>query len=126
MIKGRDPDAYPIHATFRKQIKTIQADHEREALRIIRKVAKGNYKVTETRIETSPKGHTISRKVTTKAPVWQAAAWYLERRHKDEYGRESIDELHKKTPEELAAEIKAATDELWESVPVNGEEEATA
>lgn len=124
MIKGKDPDAYPIHNTFRKKVKEIEADAEREALRIIRKVARGNYKVFETRIETSPKGHTISRKTTTKAPVWQAAAWFLERRYKDEYGRDAMDELQKKTPEELAAEIKAAADTLFGSIPLedNGNE----
>ncbi len=116
MRNGEDPIKYPKHAQFRKRVKEIQADSEREALRIIRKVAKGNYKVTETSIETSPKGHTIKRVTKTKAPVWQAAAWYLERRLREHYGKDAI-EQDDKTPEEMAQEIKNAADALFESVP---------
>lgn len=116
MKKGEDPIKYPKHAIFRANIKEIQADSEREALRIIRKVAKGNYKVTETSIETSPKGHTIKRTTKTKAPVWQAAAWYLERRLREHYGREAS-EQDNRSPEEMAQEIKNAADALFESVP---------
>ncbi len=116
MQKGEDPINFPVHAAFRRRIKEIQADHEREALRIIRKVAKGNYKVTETSIETSPKGHTIKRVTKTKAPVWQAAAWYLERRLKEHYSKDAT-ETDERTPEEIAQQIKNAADALFESVP---------
>ena len=125
MKRGTDPDE-PIYRAFRQKVKQLQADKEREALYIINKVAKGGYKVTETKVSLGPKGQEIQRKTSTKAPTWQAAAWFLERRYKEEYGRDPIDPLSKKTPAEYAAEIKQAHDDLWGSVPLEPDEEQDA
>lgn len=116
MKKGTDPDL-PVYKAFRAKIKSFQAQHERDALSIISKVAKGGYKKTETRITMGPKGQEIQRKTSTMAPTWQAAAWFLERRYKEEYGKEPFDPLSKKTPVEIAAEIKQAADSMFDSVP---------
>ena len=122
MKKGLDPDN-PIYKAFRAKIKSFQAQHERDALRIISKVAEGGYKKTETRITMGPKGREVMRKVSEIAPTWQAAAWFLERRYKEEYGKEPFDPLSKKTPVEVAAEIKQAADSMFDSVPGEPEQE---
>ncbi len=114
----------PIYTAFRRKVKTLQAQHEKNSLAIIDKIARGGYKVTETKVTLDPKGQTISRKRSEALPKWQAAAWFLERRHKEDYGRDPIDPLSKKTPSEIAAEIKEAADDLFNSVPNAPEDDA--
>lgn len=118
MKRGKEVDQ-PIYATFRRKVKMLQVQHEREALEIINRVAKGGYKVTETKVtvDAITKKHAVTRKVQEALPRWQAAAWYLERRHREDYGRDVVDVLGKKTPAEIAAEIKEEADMIFASVP---------
>lgn len=118
--KGKDAESFPVHAAFLKKINRIQVGHEQEALRIIGSVARGPNVVSETKITTDFDG-TVSSVVTTKekGSVWQAAAWWLERRFPEDYGRSVSEEEHK-TPEEVAAAIHSAADMMFNSVPVSG------
>lgn len=102
----------PVHRRFRYKVKQIIAQNEQEALDIIRKAAAGGAKVVETKVVVGPKGTETTRAWKTAMPTWQAAAWYLERRHRDEYSRDSIPESAKKSIEEQASEVKEAFDAL--------------
>ena len=122
MKKGKDYQ-YPVHMRFRNAVMRIQAKLEIEKLNIIRDVAQGKYKIKKTRVKSSQNGNIeIVRIVKTKAPDWKAAAWFLERRFPDEYGRKkqlnnaAIPE--EKNPEKNVAQIKQALDVMFSSVPI--------
>ena len=123
MKKGKKYKNKPIYRAFRKRINRIRVAVERDSLNIIRGVAKGGSDITETKItlhDSKPKE--ITRIKKKSQPTWQAAAWYLERRHKEEYGR-FIDEQEKgRSVEESALEVKKAVDALFDSVPSKPEE----
>jgi len=60
--------------------------------------------------------------IKTKAPCWKAAAWYLERRYPERYARKkriNIDAVSEDSPEEKAAQLKAAYDLVMESIPTS-------
>ena len=87
MEKGKDKHN-PVHVRFRNQVKRIHAELEREKLNTIFKVAKGGNKHKEIRIKKYKSGRIVLMKtVKTTAPCWQAAAWFLERRFPDVYGK---------------------------------------
>jgi len=117
MRKGKDKNRR-IHCDFRKRIKSIQANIEREKLDIIHKAAEGGAPITETKITVGPKGREITKVKKRDKPNWQAAAWFLERRYKEDYGREIFDKKKDKDSEELAMEVKKAADALFRSVPL--------
>ena len=118
MQKGKDKNRR-IHYDFRKRVQSIQAGIEREKLDIIRRAAEGGEKVVETKITIGPKGKEITKTRKTLSPNWQAAAWFLERRYKEDYGREIFDKRGKdKDAEELAREVKEAADALFKSIPL--------
>ena len=118
--KGKD-DRYPVHQRFRKAILRIQVKLEKEKLDIIRKVAQGGYTVQEGRVQVSKKkGIEIEVKVKKMMPCWQAAAWFLERRYPELYGRKR--KLNSEDDEiEKAAQIKEAFDAMKKSVPTKPE-----
>lgn len=117
---GLDPDSNPVHASFRRNIQRLEIAHEREALDIIKKVAIGGDTITETKVVIAADGGVETTRVQKeKGPVWQAAAWWLERRRQDDYGRDRGGEDYK-TSEEVAAEIKQAADAMFDSVPLQG------
>jgi len=122
-------DTHPINSifvSFRKKVKTIEAEHEADALRRIELAAQGGYKVTETKVRVKSLGPIQEKEIIKVqkevSPVWQADAWYLERTKRATYGREAIDTSRERTPEEAAADIKAAADALFNSVPAEGGE----
>ena len=119
--KGLDPDEYPVHASFRRKIQRIQIGHERSALDIINRVAQGGEKITETKITMDGDMNIMetTRKVKHRASVWQAAAWWLERRLPDEYAQ-NRGELDTRSAEETALEIKRTADGMFDSVPLQG------
>lgn len=116
---GKDKKRYPVHAEFRRRIRKIQAQHEQDALDIIDMAARGGKKIIETKVVIGPKGKEVVRIKKYTPATWQAAAWYLERRHRNEYGRDHYgkDDPNKKSAEELAQEVKKIADRLFESVP---------
>lgn len=121
--RGQTKDR-PIYYEFRRRVKKIQTEHEREALDIIDKSARGGAKVVETKITIGPRGREVTRVRKYLAPAWQAAAWYLERRHRDDYGREGINKGMVGggvPPEEYAKQVKEAADKLFNSVPLGAD-----
>jgi len=119
MKRGKAYKGYKKYRAFRLRVNKIRDKLEKESIEIIRNAAKGGGDIVETKItlyDSRPKEITrIKKKI---APQWQAAAWWLERRRRDEYGRGNIDDsLNKKTVEEMALEIKNAADDLFNSVP---------
>ena len=116
MQKGKDK-RYPVHVRFRNHVNRIHARLELEKIDTIRKVARGGYELTQTSIRFYKSGRiTVQKTVKTTGPCWQAAAWFLERRFPENYGRkkQSVDDV---TPAERAVEIKAAFDALMASAP---------
>jgi len=121
MDKGKDK-RNPVHRRFRFQVKRAEAKAELEALDIIRKASIGGGKIKETKITVGGKNEGYSKTVKERGPVWQAAAWYLERKWKEDYGRDIPPQDTEKSAEERAQEIKQAADKLFESVPTEDEE----
>jgi len=124
MDKGlSDPNKFPVHACFVRKIKRIQAQHEKDALDVIRAAHEGKFVIKETRVSTGTKGTTMTRTTKTVHPNWGAAAWFLERRYKDYQINQAL-EQNLLTPQQKALEIKMALDALTETVPSspNGEE----
>jgi hypothetical protein len=121
MKKGRDEDS-GLFRNFRLKVKGIQADLEREALDVIRFAQQGGEEIKETKVEfeSGYKGNIkkVTKSTRSRPSVWQAAAWYLERRHRETYGREPINPETEKSAEEFAKEIKEAADAMFQTVPV--------
>ena len=117
MAQGKDPMAHPSHYIFRKRVKRIQAQIEQESLDIIRAAQKGGAKIVDTSISFGSKGTEIRRRTKTLAPSWGAAAWFLERRYRDHYGKDAVSE-QERTPEDFAQEIRQVAKELFDSVPL--------
>lgn len=122
MEKGKDPQHYPLHAKFRKRVHKAIAQSELEALNIIRKSARGGNKVVETSVSVGPKGQETKRVWKEQLPVWQAAAWFLERRFREEYSRDATSEEKQRSADEMAREVKAAAEALFDSVPIEPDE----
>lgn len=118
MKKGEDRKN-PIHRRFWFKVNQIVAQNEREALDIIRKASTGGSKVVETKVVVGARGTETTRTWKTALPVWQAAAWYLERRHKDEYSRDAKSDNDRKSVEEQANEVKEAFEALSGTIPAN-------
>lgn len=118
MAKGKDPETNPAHYIFRKKVKRIQAQIEQESLDIIRAAQKGGTKILDTSISFGPKGTEVKRRVKTLAPSWGAAAWFLERRHKEHYGKDPVGSEQERTPEDFAHEIRQVAKELFDSIPI--------
>ena len=117
---GEDP-RYKKFYNFRQKIKKIERRREIEALKAIRESAKGGFQKIKTKIQTGDRGNVITRTETTLSPQWQAAAWFLERKDKSNWGRDTIGES--KSAAELAADIQEAQLALFNSVPTNGEDD---
>jgi hypothetical protein len=116
MEKGKDK-RNPVHVRFRNHVIRIHAKLEMEKINTIRKVAQGGYELTETRIRYNKTGRiALMKTVKTTAPCWQAAAWFLERRFPEDYGKKK-QSLDNATPAERAVQIKAAFDAMMASVP---------
>ncbi len=115
--KGRERPGSKFHKFFLK-VKEIEAREEINNLALIRKAAQGGNKYNETKVVLSEqKGRELTTVTKTTLPTWTAAAWILERRFPEDYGRDRKDFLGDRTPDEVASEVKAALDALQGSVP---------
>jgi len=116
MDYGKDPTLTKYYH-FRQKIKKLEAKRQKEALEVIRACGNGGLTIRKTKIKNSEKGglETETQKIEL-APQWQAAAWYLERKDKTNWGRDSIGET--KTPNEIAQEVMEAQQALFSSVPL--------
>lgn len=113
---GEDP-RYEKFYKFRQKIKKIERRREIEALKIIRESAKGGFIKKKTKVQTGDKGTVITTTETTLSPQWQAAAWFLERKDKSNWGRDTMGES--KSVAELAAEIQEAQMAIYNSIPTD-------
>lgn len=77
--------AAPIYAEFAERIRRAEAQNEAAKLDILTRAGEGGIVLTERTI-TFKDGREVHEKVYSK-PEWQAAAWYLERKYPDRYGR---------------------------------------
>jgi hypothetical protein len=116
--RGRKEKRGKYH-NFRKNLKMITKSREYEALEVIRKCGTGMYTVIEKKIKTTGSGQLKQQEIEIKEkvilPQWQAHAWYLERLHKDIYGREAT--FDEATPEERARTINQLVSAMDLSVP---------
>lgn len=114
---GEDPRRNPKHAIFRRIVKSIEAEKEREALKVIELAQHGGQEITETKIHIGGKyGREITRTRKQLKPQWAAAAWWLEKTKAEDYGGDT-DGDSSQTPEEFAREIREAVQAMDDSVP---------
>ena len=93
LARGRRPDKYNVqYYYFRKKVRKIQAQLEKDSLDVIKKAAEGGTKVTNTVISFGRNGAEVKRSRKMAGPNWQAAAWFLERKYPESYGRRIIQE----------------------------------
>lgn len=106
-----NPDEEEYAALYEK-VRTARATAAARAMMNIRRVADGGIvtKVTTRRFRDSVTGEIVEETVEDRtSPDWRADAWYLERQHRDQYGKDAT----------VAVEITGLGD-----VPTGGEDQA--
>ncbi|MET8696823.1 hypothetical protein ABZV65_30285 [Streptomyces bauhiniae] len=86
-----DPDEEEYAALYEK-VRTARATAGARAMMNIRRVADGGIvtKVTTRQFRDSVTGEIVTETVEDRtAPDWRADAWYLERQHRDHYGKDA-------------------------------------
>ena len=122
MERGEGGD--PIYEGFRRRVNTIITGAEAEALKVVREAAAGGQYARELKIIIGGKrGREVTRVRKEVRPQWQAAAWFLERRHREDYGRVGVDGAGERDAMVVAQEIRGAVDNLYASVPLSGGED---
>ena len=111
---GKDA-RFKRYYNFRQKIKRIEKQRELEALEVIRLCGSGGITITKTRVKIGPRGQETEKTVSTLAPQWTAAAWFLERTARDVYSKDMA--VFTKTPQEYARDIQEASNALFDSVP---------
>ncbi|MGA5127755.1 hypothetical protein ACPCAG_31190 [Streptomyces pseudogriseolus] len=91
---GEEPDeeAEQYVALYEK-VRTARAHAAARAMANIRRVADGGVvtKVTTRRFRDSVTGEIVEETVEDRtAPDWRADAWYLERQHREHYGKDAV------------------------------------
>lgn len=84
-----DEDAY---VTLYEKVRTARATAAARAMMNIRRVADGGIvtKVTTRRFRDPATGQIVEETVEDRTPPdWRADAWYLERQHRDHYGKDA-------------------------------------
>jgi transposase len=87
-----DPDEEEYAALYEK-VRTARATAATRAMMNIRRVADGGIvtKVTTRKFRDSVTGDIIEETVEDRTPPdWRADAWYLERQHREHYGKDAI------------------------------------
>ncbi|MFI8206698.1 hypothetical protein [Streptomyces sp. NPDC085937] len=106
-----NPDEEEYAALYEK-VRTARASAAARAMMNIRRVADGGIvtKVTTRKFRDSVTGEIVEETVEDRtAPDWRADAWYLERQHRDQYGKDAT----------LAVEITGLGD-----MPTGGDDQA--
>jgi hypothetical protein len=87
-----DPEAEE-YATLYVKVRTARATAAARAMANIRRVADGGIvtKVTTRRFRDSVTGEIVEETVEDRtSPDWRADAWYLERQHREQYGKDAV------------------------------------
>lgn len=87
---NKDEEEY---AALYEKVRTARATAAARAMMNIRRVADGGIvtKVTTRRFRDSVTGEIVEETVEDRsAPDWRADAWYLERQHREHYGKDAI------------------------------------
>ncbi|MFJ4880089.1 hypothetical protein ACIP93_33445 [Streptomyces sp. NPDC088745] len=91
---GADPDpAEEEYAALYEKVRTARATAAARAMMNIRRVADGGIvtKVTTRKYRDSVTGEIVEETVEDRtSPDWRADAWYLERQHREHYGKDAI------------------------------------
>ncbi|MEU5978455.1 hypothetical protein [Streptomyces sp. NPDC047315] len=91
---GGEPDpAAEQYAALYEQVRTARAHAAVRAMANIRRVADGGIvtKVTTRKYRDPETGQIVEETVEDRtAPDWRADAWYLERQHRDHYGKDAV------------------------------------
>ncbi|MFG2986146.1 hypothetical protein ACGFYQ_33675 [Streptomyces sp. NPDC048258] len=91
--QGQDPrPSEEEYATLYERVRTARAMAATRAMLNIRRVADGGVvtKVTTRRFRDSVTGEIVEETVEDRTPPdWRADAWYLERQHREHYGRDA-------------------------------------
>ncbi|GAA5070319.1 hypothetical protein [Streptomyces similanensis] len=91
---GEDPDPeLDEYAALYEKVRTARATAAARAMANIRRVADGGIvtKVTTRRFRDSVTGDIVEETVEDRTPPdWRADAWYLERQHRDHYGKDAL------------------------------------
>ncbi|MEE1764439.1 hypothetical protein [Streptomyces sp. SP18BB07] len=91
---GIDPDpAEEEYATLYEKVRTARATAAARAMANIRRVADGGIvtKVTTRQFRDSVTGEIVTETVEDRTgPDWRADAWYLERQHREHYGKDAV------------------------------------
>ncbi|MFE6639494.1 hypothetical protein ACFVFT_38730 [Streptomyces tendae] len=90
---GEKPDpAEEEYAALYEKVRTARATAAARAMMNIRRVADGGVvtKVTTRKFRDSVTGDIVEETVEDRTPPdWRADAWYLERQHRDQYGKDA-------------------------------------
>lgn len=90
---GEDPDPEAEqYAALYEKVRTARAHAAARAMANIRRVADGGIvtKVTTRQFRDSVTGEIVTETVEDRtAPDWRADAWYLERQHREHYGKDA-------------------------------------
>ncbi|MFJ1552687.1 hypothetical protein [Streptomyces mirabilis] len=87
-----DPESEEYAALYEK-VRTARAHAAARAMANIRRVADGGIvtKVTTRRFRDSVTGEIVEETVEDRtSPDWRADAWYLERQHREHYGKDAV------------------------------------
>ncbi|MEU2968974.1 hypothetical protein ABZ687_28855 [Streptomyces ardesiacus] len=90
---GQNPDpAEEEYAALYEKVRTARATAAARAMMNIRRVADGGVvtKVTTRKFRDSVTGEIVEETVEDRTPPdWRADAWYLERQHREQYGKDA-------------------------------------
>lgn len=103
------------YAIFVYAIKNAEAKAQAESIIRIRAASRGGELVRETTV-TRPNGTAVTTREYSR-PDWTSAAWYLERKYPDLWGRrERVDRSVRAEAEKVAKELGVSTEEFLAEV----------